>query len=90
MTLKTQHHAHPIFQSRKSSERNELNHTGNMNMAILEEMLINFDRTFEQDNPIEDSADETFERTEFDIEMEANEFLQTRIPQFSDRHPHEQ
>jgi len=90
MTIKSRHnHTSNDPQALRNMSLSAFSHTGNMNAAILDEMLNNFDQTLETIRRTEEFIDDTFNKTDYDIQVEADEFLQTRVPQYSERHPHE-
>ena len=80
MPNKTQHNHTPSSFSRY----------GDMNLAILEGLLADRDLPLDRPDVVEQSLDDTFVKTNYDIQIEADEFLQSRLPLYSDRHPYEQ
>lgn len=91
MTRKTQtNDNHISIQSSKNKTRHRaFALAGNLNSAILEGFLLDMGIDFDRPDAVEESIDDTFNKSDYDIQIEADEFLQTRIPLFSQRHPSE-
>ena len=80
-----------ISRKRTANMRGKIaNRMRNLHFVIFDGRVINTDHNLDTANALDESSDDTFDKSAFDILVEADEFLQTRLPQFRDRHPYEQ